>query len=139
MTLNSIDITLICWNIMGIVLFISYLVFTYLVTHTGDFYHIRRWKAALWIASITVIIFVAFFLFSSVQENVNHSSTKNLLEFIGLVSGSFFPTLALAVPLLFVIAVGMQHRLKWWLNSDDFLDKIWKDPNKGHKSPIQEL
>jgi hypothetical protein len=60
-------------------------------------------------------------------------------EIIGAIVAGFFPTLALIIPPLFAIAWGTHNQLKWWLNTDDFLDKIWKDPNKGHKSPIQEL
>jgi len=139
MTVNSIDVTLVCLNTMGVVLFISYLVFTYLVTHKGDFYHIRRWKAALWVAGIPGVMLSAFLLLPSIPVVVSNSPGKNLFEFIGLIIGAIFSTLVLVTPLLFVIAFGTHYRLKWWLNSDDFLDKIWKDPNKGHKSPIQEL
>jgi len=124
---------------MGMVLLISYFGFAYWVTHKGDFYHIRRWKAALWVAGILGIILFVIPPFSPIPTIISPSSGKNLFEFIGLIVNALFSTLVFVIPLLFVITIGMHHGLKWWLNSDDFLDMIWKDPNKGHKSPIQDL
>jgi len=136
---NSYDITLICMRMIGIILFISYVVFAYLVTHRGDFYHIRRWKAALWFAGFPGIILSALLLFSSITMTVGTATGKDPLEVIALVFSVIFSALSLIGPFLFVVTIGTHQQLKWWLNSDDYLDKIWKDPNKGHKNPIQEL
>jgi hypothetical protein len=139
MMINSIDVTLICLNIIGAVLLIGYSWFAYMVTHRGDFYHIRRWKAALLVAAIPGIIVFVIPPFSPISIIISHSSGKNLFELVGLIINTIFPTLVIIIPLLIVITIGTRRQLKWWLNSDDFLDMVWKDPNKGHKSPIQEL
>ena len=126
-------------SIVGAILLISYVVFAYLVTHRGDFYQVRRWKAALWFAGLPGVILSAILLFSSITTIVRNSVEKNADELIGSVFGAVFSAFALIVPFLFVVTIGTHHQLKWWLNSDDYLDKLWKDPNKQQKSPIQEL
>lgn len=152
---NTSDVTFICMITNGVILLISYILFAYWVTHKGDFYHIRRWKASIWLASITAAIFwgalliipVVLIIINSSPKNIIdmiwmksiNSSAKNIFEFFGLVVGSFLSMFNLVVPLLFIVTLGTYHQLKWWLISDDYLDKIWKDPNKGHKSPIREL
>jgi len=136
---NSYDLTLICTSANGVILFVSYVGFAYLVTHSGDFYQARRWKAALWFAGIFGVILSALLIFFSITTIVSSTVERNTYEVIGQVIGAIFSSLTLIVPLLFVTAIGTHHQLKWWLNSADYLDKIWKDPNKGHKSPIQEL
>jgi hypothetical protein len=52
---------------MGVALFLSYVAFAYLVTHNGNFYHVRRWKAALWITNILGVILLVFFLIVSLS------------------------------------------------------------------------
>ena len=136
---NSYDITLICMSAIGGILFVCYIVFAYLVTHSGDFYHVRRWKAALWFAGIPGVILSVLFIFFSITAIVSNTIGKNTSEIIGQVIGVIFSSLTLIVPFLFLVTIGTHHQLKWWLKSDDYLDKIWKDPNKGYKSPIQEL
>ena len=136
---NSYDITLLCMSVLGLLLLIGYIAFSYFVTHKGDFYHIRRWKAAIWFAGIFGgILGVPLFL-SSVAAIGSASSTKNVFEVIGTTIGGLFSILAFILPFVFMVCIGTHHQLKWWLNSDDYLEKIWKDPNKGHKSPIQDI
>ena len=50
------DPTFLCIDIPGAVLLAGYVGFAYAVTNRGDFYHRRRWKAAIWFASIPTII-----------------------------------------------------------------------------------
>ena len=139
MTINSVDVTLLCVNIIGIVLLIGYAVFAYLVTHKGDFYHIRRWKFALWVANILGLVLLAIFLFPSITTILSNSSEQNTIDLIGLVLSAILSALTYIIPFLFIIAFGTHYRVKWWLTSDDFLDRLWKDPNKGRKSPVQDL
>jgi hypothetical protein len=137
--MNTIDGNLICLSGMGIVLFLAYAAFAYMVTHQKDFYQSRRWKAALWFTTISGVIVFVFLMVASVSSMASDLAKKSVFEIIGSLIGAFFSMLALVMPPLFFIAWGTHHQLKWWLNSDDFLDKIWKDPNKGHKSPVQEM
>ena len=136
---NSYDITLICMSAVGVILFVSFAGFTYLVTHSGDFYHVRRWKASLWFACTFGVILSVLLIIFSIQPIVSNTVERNTYEIIGQVIGVIFSSLTLIIPFLFLITIGIHYQLKWWLNSDDYLDKIWKDPNKGHKSPIQDL
>jgi uncharacterized membrane protein YesL len=139
MTINAVDVTLLCMNIIGIVLFIGYAVFAYLVTHKGGFYQIRRWKFGLWVANILGLVLLAIFLFPSIRTILSNSSEQNTIDLIGLVISAILSALIYIIPFLFIIACGTHYQLKWWLTSDDFLDRLWKDPNKGHKSPVQDL
>jgi membrane protease YdiL (CAAX protease family) len=139
---SPFDVSYICFTFVGVAFLISYIVFTYFVLHRGDFYHIRRWKAAIWAAVISVVLFSAFlfaFLFFQGIKSPLANSSKDVAEIIILLIGTFLPALVIFVPLLFLITLGTHHQLKWMLNSDDLLDKIWPDPNKGNKSPIQGL
>jgi hypothetical protein len=136
MTINSVDVSLLCVNVIGIVLLIGYLVFAYLVTHKGDFYYVRRWKFALWVANIIGLVLLALFLFPSINLISSNSIQGSLF---GIAVSAFLSTLTYIIPFLYVVVIGVHYQLKWWLNSDDFLDKIWKDPNKRHKSPVQDL
>ena len=136
---NSYDVTLLCMSAIGLILLIGFIAFSYFATHKGDFYRIRRWKAAIWFAGIFGgILGVTFFFFSIAAIDIS-LSTKNVFEVIITTIGGFFSILAFILPLVFMICIGTHHQLKWWLGSDDFLDKIWNDPNKGHKSPIQDI
>jgi hypothetical protein len=134
---------------IGLLLLVSYLLFAFYITRHGDFYQIRRWKAAIWssvlmsvlFVVIMIIMFVAIFVFSSpllqnpvllfetIDENYFQIYTGIIAAFLG-----FFPCLT---PYLFLTTIAIHYKITLWLTSDDFLDKIWKDPNRGHKSPIQ--
>jgi hypothetical protein len=145
---SSYDITL-TFSFLGIlfILFwLGFIPFAYYKTHSGDFYHIRRWKASLAAGLIFdgCIILPILFLFSGslifgvITQERSWQSIINL-EF---VSKAFFIILSLIflfMPIGFLITLGIHARLTQFLSSDDFLDKIWKDPNKGQKSPLQEL
>jgi hypothetical protein len=136
---KSYDITLLCMSAIGLILLVGYIAFSYFVTHRGDFYHIRRWKASIWLASIFGgILGVPVFLLS-IAALIASSSAKNIFEIIGVIIGGFLSIIAFILPFVFMVCIGTHHRLKWWFNSDDYLDKIWKDPNKGYKSPIQDI
>lgn len=140
---DSYDVSLLCMSTVGIILLISYVVFAYLVTHQGDFYQVRRWKAAIWAAGIagSVIAFpiIVVLIFSLIAASANPREGTGFIEAVGAVMGLFFGGFTLLVPFLFMVTFGTYYQLKRWLDSDDILDKIWKDPHKGHKSPIQEL
>jgi hypothetical protein len=126
-----------CWNALGIVLLIGYIVFCYLITHKGNFYQIRRWKASFWLATIfnIGILSVMFAVFKPLANN----SSLNIFQVVGSILEFLLSTLTINIPFTFMATIGTQHQLKWWMNSDDYLDKVWKDPNKRHKSPIQDL
>ncbi len=124
---------------MGILLLVGYLGFAYFATHNGDFYHNRRWKAAIWFSAVPTSLGASILVYFSVASSLNVLGSKSALEIAGVIVMAVMSTLVLAVPFLFFVTWGMHHQLKWWFNSDDYLDKIWKDPNRGHKSPIQEL
>lgn len=136
---NSYNTTLLCMSVIGSILLTGFIAFSYFVTHQGDFYHIRRWKAAIWVAGIFGgSLAVPLFLLSSAAIS-SSSLTKNVFEVIGTTIGGLFSILAFILPFVFMVCIGTHHQLRWWLNSDDYLDRIWKDPNKGHKSPIQDI
>jgi len=117
-------------------------VFAYWVIHRGKFYHIRRWKAAIWSGIIFGIFGIFLFVILSfsilISADISRLSVQNISEVIKLMIGLFLTITFIIIPLIFLVTFGMHHQLKWWLNSDDYLDKIWKDPNKGRKSPIQD-
>jgi hypothetical protein len=128
---------------IGLILLVGYIAFSYFVTHRGDFYRIRRWKASIWSASIFGcflggILGVPLYLGSTVAI-ISSSSARNIFGVIGVTIGGFLSLLAFILPFVFMVCLGTHHHLKWWLNSDDYLDKIWKDPNQGHKNPIQDI
>lgn len=133
------DLTAICANAGGLVLLVSYIGFAYLVTHSGDFYRRRRWKAAVWFAGVPTGIASLVLLYLTIAPGFDAWSSKSIVAIAGLVSKAALPILSLAIPLLLIITWGTHQQLKWWLNSDDFLDKIWKDPNKDHKNPVQDI
>jgi hypothetical protein len=135
---NSYNLTPICGNAIGIFLLVGYIGFAHLVTHSGDFYHIRRWKASLWFAGIFGVILYAFFIIFSIPTTLG-SVERITFQAIGQAIGVIISGFTIIIPVLFVSAIGTHHQLRLWLNSDDYLDKIWKDPNKGHKNPIQEI
>jgi len=126
-----------CWNTFGVILLISYIIFCFSVTRKGGFYEIRRWKASIWFALITDVLLWLYLLlfFEPVKSNI----PSNYYELIVAIPNFLILTLAIHMSFLFIATIGTHFELKRWLNSDDYLDKIWKDPNKARKSPIQEL
>lgn len=136
---NSYDITYICVSAAGIFSLASYIGFIYISTHNGDFYRIRRWKAASWVSIIPSIILLVFLLFVSTKSVLNNSPAQSIFELLGLIVGIFFSTIALITPFTFVFTLGTHYQLKWWPSSETYLNKIWEDPNKKHKSPIQDI
>ena len=139
MTTNAIDVTSLCWSTLGIVLFVGYLRFAHSVTQRGDFYHGRRWKAALWFAGVPCLILFVIFLLSSITATFSNPSGKDTIDLIEFVIVAVLTRLAYMIPVLLVMTIGIHYSLKWWRNSDDFLDKIWKDPTKGQKNLVQGL
>ncbi len=133
------DLTLVCFTIAGLTLLAGYIAFAHFVTHRGDFYHRRRWKTAIWFAVVPTVIVSGILLYLSIVDDIGTWTSRNMLDRAGSIIESVMSTLALVIPLLFVLTWGAHHQLKWWFNSDDYLDKIWKDPSKGHKSPVQEI
>jgi hypothetical protein len=49
----------------------------------------------------------------------------------------FIPVLI--IPFTFLFTISTHYQLKWWPDSNIYLDKIWKDPNKESRSPIQDI
>src|SRR5512145_558153 len=125
---NSYDITLICMSVIGLVLLISYVVFSYLVTHRGDFYHVRRWKAAIWCGGAFGLIGSILLIILLVTSTDSKAVEKSTCEVVEQVIGWIVFNLILFIPFLFMVTIGMYYQLTRWLNSDDYLDKIWKDP-----------
>ena len=132
----------------GVFLFI-YLLFAFYVTRHGNFYKIRRWKAAIWVSLLSVILPVAiisisiggtFEMNSPLLKSPNlffGTYVVNLLQWLKSTIQKLLVFLPCLTPFLFVVTIGTYYQLKWWLDSDDYLDKIWKDPNRNNKSPIQ--
>ncbi len=136
---------------IGSFLLASYSLFAFYVTRHGDFYMIRRWRAAIWTSLFSTILFLVIFNICVVGVIGINSP---ILKYPNLLSGTLVKNIFLILKFsldllivflpcltifLFIITIGTYYRLKWWLNSDDFLDKLWKDPNKNRKSPIQWL
>jgi hypothetical protein len=115
------------------ILLIIYALFAYWGSRRDNFYQARRWKASVWIAIIS-----SFMILALICLPVLWSIYKNFVETHALNFDSLWATistlLVIVIPLMFIITISAYSRLAW---SDDFLDKIWKDPNKGNKSPIQ--
>ncbi len=136
---NYYDLTTLCISSTGLILVISYIASASLVMHNGDFYRIRRWKASICFAVIPTGVASAVLTYYSIAERISTLSSKSTLAVGGAIIASVMLPLTLAIPFLFIVTLGVHHQLKWWLNSNDYLDKIWKDPNKAHKSVIQKL
>ncbi len=145
---NTYDLIGICVGTVDFILLAIYVGFAYLATHRGDFYEVRRWKAAIWAACIFGAVVLAVFLGAVMLAFILNVSTLSLiaggLRKDSVAVGSMMlivalPAVCLITLSMFLVTWGVHRRLKWWLDSDDFLDKIWKDPNKGHRSPIQEI
>ncbi len=136
---STYDVTGICVGTVDFILLAIYIAFAYLATHRGDFYEVRRWKAAIWAACIFGAVMLAFILGLSTFPLIAGGLLKDLLEIGRLILIVTLLAACVIVPSMFLVTWGVHRRLKWWLDSDDFLDKIWKDPDKGHRSPIQEI
>jgi hypothetical protein len=119
-----------CLGIGEFILLVIYAVFAYLGSRRDNFYQARRWKAAVWtsilIGFLIPLGICTMEILSAYKDSITLNS-DSLIATVGL-------TLALVIPLMFIITISTYNRLAW---SDDLLDKIWKDPNKGKKSPIQ--
>ena len=122
-----------CIGIGEFILLIVYAIFAYLGSRRDNFYQARRWKAAVWISIISGLV-----IFAMIFAPVIIFTYNDFVETSTLHLDSIFATitliLAFVLPLMFIITLSTYNRLVW---SDDLLDKIWKDPNKGNKSPIQ--
>jgi hypothetical protein len=137
--------------VIGLISLASYTFFAALITRQGDFYRIRRWKAAICCALIGAVIAVVIAVFcfalivlknSSFLQNPDflaEINLENVFQFLFSISKAFLTLAPCLTTMLFVVTFGTYSRLKWWLNSDDYLDKIWKDPNRNKKSPVQWL
>ena len=152
---SSFYITIICLCAIGAIFLFSYVLFAYIVTHKGDFYQIRRWKGAILFAGIFSLIFTIILLFVIIISLDTNSSAKYLVELFRLIFGLLlkecifevimlifsilFTYLTLIIPFQFMVTLGIHFQLKRWYPSDDYLDKIWEDPNKGHRSPIRDV
>jgi hypothetical protein len=113
---NSYDITLLCMSGIGLILLVGYIAFSYFVTHRGDFYRIRRWKASIWSASIFGcflggILGVPLYLGSTVAI-ISSSSARNIFGVIGVTIGGFLSLLAFILPFVFMVCLGTHHHLK---------------------------
>ncbi len=144
---EPVDITPFCCGSLGITLLVGYIVFAFSVTRHGDFYQVRRWKASILAAVISSILFIIGYfaafavpilgaLFTNPDLLFNMKIDKQFLT--GYLELILFG-LVILMPFMFIGTLGTYYRLKQWLTSDDFLDTIWKDPNKNKKSPIQWL
>ena len=142
------SIFLIC---MGLILLSSYLLFAIYITRHGDYYKIRRWKAAIWISLISAFLFAGLVIITIegyivlnsplsqnpilLLETIANTYIQSFKTIIGLLFASSF----CLVPYLFMVTLGVYYKLKWWFGSDDLLDKIWKDPKRPIRSPLQWL
>jgi hypothetical protein len=134
---------------IGCISLAVYAYFAYYVTRNGDFYKVRRWKAAIWTALLSIVILLSLFAFvgilgiiSTIIENPTISFGTIIKDFFQMLKLASFELIVLSpclAHILFVITIGTYYRLKGWLQSDDYLDKIWKDPNRGKRSPLQWL
>ena len=142
------SIFLIC---MGLILLSSYLLFAIYITRHGDYYKIRRWKAAIWISLISAFLFAGLVIITIegyivlnsplsqnpilLLETIANTYIQSFKTIIGLLFASSF----CLVPYLFMVTLGVYYKLKWWFGSDDLLYKIWKDPKRPIRSPLQWL
>ncbi len=136
---NSFDVSGICLGTVGFILLVGYVVFAFLVTHRGDFYQIRRWKAAICFSSISMALILVVVVYIFVTPGFSAWSSESMVEIAGHILGTLMATLVFIVPVLFAATWKIWDQLRWSVQADDFLDKIWKDPNKEHRSPIQEI
>jgi hypothetical protein len=129
----------------------GYTLFAFYVTRHGDFYNIRRWKAAICVALLSAILLMMVIyilvgrtilinptLFQTPNMSLGMKLITVFQSFKNMITKLivFLPCLT---PYIFLVTIGTHHQLKWWLISDDYLDKVWKDPNKNNRSPIQWL
>lgn len=140
------DITAYCFGFAGIVMLTVYAVFVGYMTQHGDFYQKRRWKASILAAILSSALFIVVILISLSIPIIGQFLKKPAPLFeheIRPTGYLYFELISILLvcwmSFMFIVTFGTHYRLKWWLNSDDFLDKIWKDPDKNRKSPIQWL
>ncbi len=136
---NSFDVTGICLGIVGLVLLTGYIAFAALVTHRGNFYQARRWKGAILISSIPMVPVLGVLAYLFIVPNWRAWSSEGVVQIAGHIVQTVMAALALIAPVLFPATWKTWDRLRWSVQAEDFLDKIWKDPNKGHRSPFQEI
>jgi hypothetical protein len=139
---GATDISLIVFGGCGLVLSVVYVVFAFLVTRQSNFYKARRWKAAVGLAVLpsvfVVVMITAVSVVSSGMTFIRDfaSGGTSFLQLLGWVFEYLVYWSLCLTPFWFIVTLGTYYRLTGWMNSDDYLDKIWKDPNQGHKSPI---
>jgi hypothetical protein len=122
-----------CIGIGEFILLIVYVIFAYLGSRRDNFYQARRWKAAVWISIISGFLILAMICAPAIIFTYNDFVETSTLH-LDSIFASITLILVFVLPLMFIITLSTYNRLAW---SDDLLDKIWKDPNKGNKSPIQ--
>lgn len=130
------------FSVFGGIILVLYGLFVFVVIKQGDFYAARRWKAAAWAAVLSVVFFEGVLAVITFTLLLSGSHDLSFRAALGIASQSLISVLLLLPclgPLLFVITIGTYYRLKHWLDSDRFLDRIWDDPNKGRRTPIQWL
>jgi hypothetical protein len=123
--------TILCLGIPEFILLAIYAIFVYLGSRRDNFYQARRWKAAVWSSIIMGFLVPSGICIFAILGADKDSKT---LDFISMVAAIVLLTLPLVIPLMFINTISTYYGLAW---SDNILDKIWKDPNKKNKSPIQ--
>jgi hypothetical protein len=135
----------------GWILLTGYALFAIYVTRYGDYYKIRRWKTAIWISimsAVLVLVIIIVYFEGAIVINSLLFQNPGLLfgtkvDYIFHLFRSIIDLLLIfplfLTPYLFMFTIGEYYQLKWWLTSDDYLDKVWKDPNRPNRSPIQWL
>ena len=117
------------------ILLVVYAIFAYRGSLRDNFYQARRWKTAVWISVISSFIILALVCAPVLWSTYQRFMETKVLNFEPLWA-TISMILVVVIPLMFMMTIGAYSRLAW---SDYLLDKIWKDPNKGNKSPIQPL
>ena len=121
------------FGISEFVLLLGYVIFAYFVTRKADFYKARRWRAAILISVISGFLITALICIPLLLSSYDTSTKSIILNFDSMIA-TVICALAFVIPFMFLITVTSYSRLAW---SDYLLDKLWKDPNEGKKSPIQ--
>jgi hypothetical protein len=124
---------ILCLGIGEFILLVVYAIFACLGSRRDNFYQARRWKAAVWISIISGFFILAMICVPTIIFTYNDFVETTTLN-LDYIYATITLVLAFVLPLMFIITLSTYNRLVW---SDDLLDKIRKDPNKGNKSPIQ--
>ncbi len=134
---------------IGLISLASFVIFALYVTRHGGYYKIRRWKTAIRFALLSTVLFVVIFIIIYGGADLFNRSPlwnpdfllrvklEDVLQLFTSILIQILNISACLVPWLFIITLGTYHQLKWWLNSDDYLDEIWKDQNRPPRSPIE--